>query len=229
MLVDNKGGIKISDFGISKKVDDSKSLRHSFKNHELNQHYSSVSLTGNRINRPSLQGSVFWMAPEVVKQTGHTRKADIWSLGCLVVEMFTGEHPWAQLTQMQAIFKVHLSRFFQISFYTDDPSSPRLVRQLGPPFLPISRLKHRTFFAKHLRLTTSFDRPQTNCSTTLGLLGPTPSKLSARCPLIGVWPYSILIHTASPHSFRLQLSSLLQMAPISLSCSHVLYLPLFHL
>ncbi|KAF9052985.1 kinase-like domain-containing protein [Panaeolus papilionaceus] len=87
MLVDNKGGIKISDFGISKKVDD-------------------ISLTGNRINRPSLQGSVFWMAPEVVKQTGHTRKADIWSLGCLVVEMFTGEHPWAQLTQMQAIFKI---------------------------------------------------------------------------------------------------------------------------
>jgi mitogen-activated protein kinase kinase kinase len=60
----------------------------------------------NRMHRPSLQGSVFWMAPEVVKQTGHTRKADIWSVGCLVVEMLTGEHPWAQLTQMQAIFKV---------------------------------------------------------------------------------------------------------------------------
>jgi len=47
------------------------------------------------------------MAPEVVKQSGHTSKADIWSVGCLVVEMFTGEHPWAQLTQMQAIFKVN--------------------------------------------------------------------------------------------------------------------------
>jgi mitogen-activated protein kinase kinase kinase len=87
ILVDNKGGIKISDFGISKKVDDN-------------------LLTGNRMNRPSLQGSVFWMAPEVVKQIGHTRKADIWSVGCLVVEMLTGEHPWAQLTQMQAIFKI---------------------------------------------------------------------------------------------------------------------------
>lgn len=87
ILVDNKGGIKISDFGISKKVDDN-------------------LLTGNRLHRPSLQGSVFWMAPEVVKQTGHTRKADIWSVGCLVVEMLTGEHPWAQLTQMQAIFKI---------------------------------------------------------------------------------------------------------------------------
>jgi mitogen-activated protein kinase kinase kinase len=87
ILVDNKGGIKISDFGISKKVDGN-------------------LLTGKRMNRPSLQGSVFWMAPEVVKQTAHTSAADIWSVGCLVVEMLTGEHPWAQLTQMQAIFKI---------------------------------------------------------------------------------------------------------------------------
>ncbi|KAJ7582664.1 ste11-like protein [Mycena floridula] len=87
ILVDNKGGVKISDFGISKKVD-------------MNL------LTGQRAHRPSLQGSVFWMAPEVVKQVGHTFKADIWSVGCLVVEMLTGEHPWAQLTQMQAIFKI---------------------------------------------------------------------------------------------------------------------------
>jgi mitogen-activated protein kinase kinase kinase len=90
ILVDNKGGIKISDFGISKKVEDS-------------------ILTGARVHRPSLQGSVFWMAPEVVKQTSYTLKADIWSVGCLVVEMLTGEHPWAQLTQMQAIFKVCVS------------------------------------------------------------------------------------------------------------------------
>lgn len=63
-------------------------------------------MSGNRAHRPSLQGSVFWMAPEVVKQSGHSSKADIWSVGCLVVEMLTGEHPWAHLTQMQAIFKV---------------------------------------------------------------------------------------------------------------------------
>ncbi|KDQ60791.1 hypothetical protein JAAARDRAFT_31768 [Jaapia argillacea MUCL 33604] len=87
ILVDNKGGIKISDFGISKKVEDN-------------------LLGGNRAHRPSLQGSVFWMAPEVVKQTAHTVKADIWSVGCLIVEMLTGEHPYPLLTQMQAIFKI---------------------------------------------------------------------------------------------------------------------------
>ena len=61
---------------------------------------------GHRAHRPSLQGSVFWMAPEVVKQTAYTQKADIWSIGCLVVEMLTGEHPFPQMSQMQAIFKV---------------------------------------------------------------------------------------------------------------------------
>lgn len=87
ILVDNKSCIKISDFGISKKVE------------------SDLYVT-TRANRPSLQGSVFWMAPEVVKQTSYTRKADIWSLGCLVVEMISGTHPWANLNQMQALYQI---------------------------------------------------------------------------------------------------------------------------
>lgn len=91
ILVDNKGAIKISDFGISKKVEATNLL----------------AATGNQNkNRPSMQGSVFWMAPEVVKQTSYTRKADIWSLGCLVIEMLTGEHPYPDCSQLQAIFKI---------------------------------------------------------------------------------------------------------------------------
>lgn len=130
ILVDNKGGIKISDFGISKKVDDN-------------------LLTGNRVNRPSLQGSVFWMAPEVVKQSAHTRKADIWSVGCLVVEMLTGEHPWAQLTQMQAIFKIGSSAkptipsdisaeaqdFLRLTFELDHEARPSAAELLLHPWI----------------------------------------------------------------------------------------------
>jgi serine/threonine protein kinase len=62
-----------------------------------------------------MAGSVFWMAPEVVKQTSYTRKADIWSCGCLIVEMLTSEHPYANLTQMQAIFRVNL--LFSLSLF----------------------------------------------------------------------------------------------------------------
>lgn len=91
ILVDNKGTVKISDFGISKRVEASTLLTPAAKK------------AGNRV---SLQGSVFWMAPEVVRQTAYTKKADIWSLGCLVVEMLTGQHPHPNCTQMQAIFKI---------------------------------------------------------------------------------------------------------------------------
>ncbi|KAF4615438.1 hypothetical protein D9613_003091 [Agrocybe pediades] len=136
ILVDNKGGIKISDFGISKKVDDN-------------------LLTGNRINRPSLQGSVFWMAPEVVKQTGHTRKADIWSVGCLVVEMLTGEHPWAQLTQMQAIFKIgsmarptipsdisaEAQDFLKKTFEINHEARPSAIELLQHPWIAVQNPK----------------------------------------------------------------------------------------
>ena len=93
ILVDNKGAVKISDFGISKRVEASSLL--------------SVPGGGKKgAQRVSLQGSVFWMAPEVVRQTAYTRKADIWSLGCLIVEMFTGSHPHPNCTQLQAIFKI---------------------------------------------------------------------------------------------------------------------------
>ena len=95
ILVDNKGAVKISDFGISKRVD-------------LNSSGAGAGAKG--LQRVSLQGSVFWMAPEVVRQTAYTRKADIWSLGCLIVEMFTGQHPYPNCTQLQAIFKIGNSR-----------------------------------------------------------------------------------------------------------------------
>lgn len=134
ILVDNKGGIKISDFGISKKMEAS----------------SILSGPANNKNRPSLQGSVFWMAPEVVKQTSYTRKADIWSLGCLVVEMMTGTHPFPDCSQLQAIFKIggakisptipdeasseartFLSQTFEVE-QTKRPSAEELLRS---PFL----------------------------------------------------------------------------------------------
>ncbi len=80
------------------------------------------------------------MAPEVVKQSGHTQKADIWSVGCLVVEMLTGEHPWAQLTQMQAIFKVCLPLF---PFQGTDESG-RLAHRRSRLYRLTSLLRPRT-------------------------------------------------------------------------------------
>ncbi|KAJ2824311.1 ATP binding [Coemansia erecta] len=89
VLIDQDGSVKISDFGISKRVDE-----------------VVVAAANKAGRRASLQGSVFWMAPEVVKDTHYTVKGDVWSLGCLVIEMLTGAHPFPDLDQMQALYTI---------------------------------------------------------------------------------------------------------------------------
>ncbi|KAI5289202.1 hypothetical protein KEM54_004240 [Ascosphaera aggregata] len=84
ILLDLDGTCKISDFGISKKTDDI---------------YGKDSTN-------SMQGSVFWMAPEVIRGQGYSAKVDIWSLGCVVLEMFAGRRPWEKEEMIGAIFKL---------------------------------------------------------------------------------------------------------------------------
>lgn len=86
ILLDLDGTCKISDFGISKKSD---------------------NIYGNDSTN-SMQGSVFWMAPEVVRShgQGYSAKVDIWSLGCVVLEMFAGKRPWSKEEVIGAIYKL---------------------------------------------------------------------------------------------------------------------------
>jgi serine/threonine protein kinase len=50
----------------------------------------------------SVQGTCFFMAPEIIQKAGHGLSADIWSLGCLVIEMLTGKLPWTDKLDKQA-------------------------------------------------------------------------------------------------------------------------------
>jgi mitogen-activated protein kinase kinase kinase len=54
------------------------------------------------------QNSVFWMAPEVVRPEGrgYTSSADIWSLGCIVLEMWSGRRPWTGASGFVALMEV---------------------------------------------------------------------------------------------------------------------------
>ncbi|KAF3902772.1 hypothetical protein AA313_de0204479 [Arthrobotrys entomopaga] len=91
ILLDLDGTCKISDFGISKKTED---------------------IYGNDASN-NMQGSVFWMAPEVVnpkKGQGYSAKVDIWSVGCVVLEMFAGRRPWENEETIGAIFKIGSER-----------------------------------------------------------------------------------------------------------------------
>jgi len=76
ILVDDRGTIKLADFGSSKRMD------------------SMGTITNSNL---SLRGTPYFMAPEVIIQTGHGRKADIWSVGCTILQMVTGQPPWKNL------------------------------------------------------------------------------------------------------------------------------------
>lgn len=56
-------------------------------------------------------GTPMYMAPEVITggnqpAGGHGRMADVWSLGCVVLEMATGKWPWLDADPLQIIWKV---------------------------------------------------------------------------------------------------------------------------
>ncbi|KAG8699930.1 hypothetical protein FRC08_005026 [Ceratobasidium sp. 394] len=95
ILVDRSGICKISDFGISKRSE------HVYNNHE----------------GTAMQGSVFWMAPEMLhnNKQGYNAKIDIWSVGCVVLEMQAGRRPWTEDDMFAVMYKVSLDLLYQDS------------------------------------------------------------------------------------------------------------------
>ncbi|KAJ0097336.1 hypothetical protein Patl1_28758 [Pistacia atlantica] len=78
LLVDALGVVKLADFGMAKL------------------------LTGQAADL-SLKGSPYWMAPELMmsfmqkdSNSDLALAVDIWSLGCTIIEMFTGKPPWSE-------------------------------------------------------------------------------------------------------------------------------------
>jgi serine/threonine protein kinase/WD40 repeat protein len=108
ILVNIDGVIKLADFGASKRI----SLR------------STSGTTG-------VQGTPQWMAPEVIKEqieAAGWRKADIWSVGCTVIEMITAQPPWPQ-------FPNPLSAMYHIARTDKPPAFPPSLSKHGVDFL----------------------------------------------------------------------------------------------
>jgi len=89
--------VKLSDFGCSKRTE------------------------GTMVH--TLRGSVPWMAPEVMRQSGYGRKADIWSLGCVIIEMATAAQPWGS-------FDNHLAAMVRIAMSDETPEIPKHLSPL---------------------------------------------------------------------------------------------------
>ncbi|KAF4617839.1 hypothetical protein D9613_005703 [Agrocybe pediades] len=80
ILTNKDGTVKLADFGVAAK-------------------------TGG-VQDGAVVGSPYWMAPEVIEQSGATTASDVWSVGCVVIELLEGHPPYHTLDPMPALFRI---------------------------------------------------------------------------------------------------------------------------
>ncbi|KAL6077188.1 Serine/threonine-protein kinase pakA [Balamuthia mandrillaris] len=82
VLLNDKGEIKLADFGYAAQLTKSKQLRN------------------------TVVGTPYWMAPEVIQGEDYDSGVDIWSLGIMLMEMAEGEPPYMDYPPLKALFLI---------------------------------------------------------------------------------------------------------------------------
>ena len=91
ILTTREGHVKLADFGVAARLGE-----------EGHRHATTVEEEEHA--QPA--GTPYWMAPEVIELKTVTTASDIWSVGCLAVELLTGQPPYFDMQPLSALYNI---------------------------------------------------------------------------------------------------------------------------
>ena len=131
IMIGGDGLVKLVDFGTATRLARNDIINELKRRKEAEADPKKPGLPPELANQFNLgiKGSPYWIAPECVKSTLYDIfKADIWSIGCLFIEMFTTYPPFFQFKQVPALL-------YHIATITEPPGLPETMSDEGRDFL----------------------------------------------------------------------------------------------
>lgn len=133
ILTTREGLVKLADFGVASRL--------------------SEIATEDDPMAIAVVGTPYWMAPEVIELAPVGSAADIWSVGCLALELLTGAPPYFDLQPVSALFRIvrdpvpplpdslslQMRDFLLLCFQKDPAKRPDAQAMRSHPWLATSR------------------------------------------------------------------------------------------